>query len=192
MPGSSQPHAHDESSSRGARDLAWFHFWFSTFGTWLRGDVRGFRDHDHRIHSSVDYRDPPPRSEHAGLRRWVVEHLHKDPVRLPVELRSRAGISILEKFRAKRIEIVVLAVAEDHVHGIGRFPEDQVRAVVGKAKRASSHAIPGVVWAKKCGRKRIRSREQQQETFRYIARHATEGAWLWTFRDPQPGGAINA
>lgn len=189
-----QHHAHDESSNRGASSQrssqrSWFHFWFSTFGTWLRGDRRGFRDHDHRIHSSGDYHNPPPAEEHAGLRRWTLEHLHKDPVRLTVPQRSKALDRLIASLQSQDVELLALAVSADHVHGLGRFPDDQARAIIGNAKRSSSHAlraeIPGTLWAKKCALKPIRSASQQRATFDYIVKHADQGASIWTFRDAQ-------
>lgn len=187
------PHADDESASRradGAAPRSWYHAWFSTFGTWLRGDARGFRDHDHRIHSSGDYRNPPPIEEHAGLRRWVIEHLHKDPVRLSVAQRPLVGRVVVHQLVKRGAAVLVMAIASDHVHVVLRCSAGEVRQLIGHAKRWSSHSIrdqiPGAVWAKKCGLKRIRSRAQQVSTFEYITRHASRGAWVWTFRDPLP------
>jgi REP element-mobilizing transposase RayT len=189
------PHADDESASRRAESAApraWYHAWFSTFGTWLRGDARGFRDRDHRIHSSGDYRNPPPIEEHAGLRRWVIEHLHKDPVRLGAPLRRQVGRVMVDQLRQRGAEVLVVAVAADHVHMVLRCGPGEVRQLVGHAKRWSSHAIrgqiPGSVWAKKCGLKLVRSRAQQVAVFKYITRHASRGAWVWTFRDDSPEG----
>jgi REP element-mobilizing transposase RayT len=190
------PHADDESASRRAESASprsWYHAWFSTFGTWLRGDARGFRDRDHRIHSSGDYRNPPPIEEHAGLRRWVIEHLHKDPVRLRAAQRPQVGRVIVQQLRQRGADVLVVAVASDQVHLVLRCGSGEVRQLVGHAKRWSSHAIraqiPGTVWAKKCGLKLIRSRAQQVATFEYITRHASRGAWVWTFRNHPPEGA---
>jgi REP element-mobilizing transposase RayT len=160
----------------------------------LRADERGFRDHDHRIHSSGDYRNPPPKSEHEGLRRWVIRHMHKEPVRLDRALMERVGAEMVRLLLGKGVEVVVLAVMPDHVHGIGRFERDKVRDHVGHAKRYSSHAIrdqiPGTVWGKKRALKRIRDRDHQVKTFTYIVKHSRKGAWVWTFRDAR--GEIGA
>lgn len=188
-------HAHDEGRAsvpnRGAPDsLTWRHFWFSTFGTWLRGDERGFRDHDHRIHSSGDYASPPPHEEHANLRRWVRSVMHKAPVRLDPPIREAAGRVIVGDLRTRGVGLIALAVASDHVHGLGRFPAAAVREIIGCAKRRSSHAVrsalPGTVWAKRCGLKRIADRVHQRRVFRYIEDHRAQGAWVWTFRDSAP------
>src|SRR5205814_7189946 len=47
--------------------MMWRHVVISTRRSWLHGDRRGFRSRGHRIHSSGDYRDPPPQGEHEGL-----------------------------------------------------------------------------------------------------------------------------
>jgi hypothetical protein len=45
----------------------WRHIIVNTKNTWFHGDDRAVRDRDHRIHSSGDYKNPPPEGEHAGL-----------------------------------------------------------------------------------------------------------------------------
>ncbi len=113
--------------------------------------------------------------------------MHKAPVRLSPAMRERAGRAMILEAERKDIPLLVLAVMSDHVHGIGRFPASDVRALVGRIKIASSHSIrdeiPGAVWGKKCKFKLITSKAQQVDTFRYIERHVEEGAWVWTFRN---------
>ena len=46
---------------------AWWHLILSGRNTWLPGDARGFRNRDHRVHSSGDYKNRPPQGEHQGL-----------------------------------------------------------------------------------------------------------------------------
>ncbi|MFN0131206.1 MAG: hypothetical protein ACKVW3_01535 [Phycisphaerales bacterium] len=182
-------HAHDESSSRGAsnEDCAWYHFMFSTYGAWLRGDARGFRDHGHRIHSSGDYRNPPPADEHAGLRTWTKRAMRKPAVSLTPDQRREALAWLVRALRARGVELLALAVMAQHVHGLGRFEVAHARRVIGLAKARSSHAlrdaIPGAVWAKKCALRLIRDRLHQATTFRYIINHEREGGKVWTFRD---------
>lgn len=73
------------------------------------------------------------------------------------------------------------------MHPVLRCASPHVRMILGYAKRSLSHAIraqvQAIVWAKKCGVKTIRSREQQRATSQCIERHARKGAWVWTVRD---------
>lgn len=73
----------------------WFHIMWSTYGVWLHGDPRGFRDRFHRIHSSGDYKHPPPKGEHAGLHRYMARIMHKEPVSLDRSLREPTLDAIL-------------------------------------------------------------------------------------------------
>ena len=176
-------HAHHERTATQDPPRAWFHIWFSTYGTWLRGDARGFRDHDHRIHSSGDYRSPPPPDEHAGLRIWTRAHMHKEPVRLTPTQRVSTCAKLVELFQAKSARMLIIAVALDHVHALGSFPVARLRTIVGHAKKYSSYAlrseIQGAVWARKCRPKRVKDIDQQRATFAYIKDHATQGAAIW-------------
>jgi len=163
---------------------------FSTFGTWLRGDARGFRDHGHRIHSSGDYRSPPPPAEHAGLRRWVQRVMHKRPVVLDASARVVVRDWLVASLTTRGVQVVALAVASDHVHALVRCRRRDVRRLVGLAKARASLAIgdahPGTVWGKRCAIKAIRDRSHHVATFRYIVAHSRAGAAVWTYREPAP------
>src|SRR5947207_10093448 len=50
-------------------ETAWIHVVVGTYRSWDFGDERGFRSRKHRIHSSGDYKNPPPKREHEGLRK---------------------------------------------------------------------------------------------------------------------------
>jgi hypothetical protein len=168
----------------------WYHFMFSTFGSWIRGDRRGFRDHDHRMHCRGDYKNPPKPSAFGGLRSWVLRNMHKEPVRLSLPLQRRVSALLVEEFLSRDVNLLCLAVMPDHVHGLGQFDFDTAEKLVGLAKARSSEAIstdvPGVVWGKRARLKEIRDREHHIETFRYICDHEHEGAVVWTFRKRSP------
>lgn len=109
--------------------------------------------------------------------------MHKDPVRLGPELRARVGLVMVEDLRARGADLLILAVARDHVHGLARLDGRHARMLIGHAERRSSHAIrdviSGCVWGRRCGLKNIRDRAHQTSTYRYIESHADHGAWVW-------------
>jgi len=170
----------------------WYHVMFSTYGAWLRADERGFRDPGHRVHSSGNYRSPPPPHEHAALRHWVKQHMRKAPVRLDPALQREAGILLVGELWAIDADPLVIAVSAEHVHLLALFADEEVRDRVGRIKRRSSHAlrrvIPGSLWAKGCDTRRVFDRAHQRTVFRYISEHREEGAWVWTFRDEENKG----
>lgn len=166
---------------------AWFHIMWSTFGTWLPGDGRGFRNHQHRIHSDHDYTTPEVTNRHVGLRRYSQRVMHKPPVRLDRE-QSRVVLRMLRiATTRKQIELLACSVSPTRVHLLAKFDEDAQPTDIGQLKRVSSRAIPeirGRLWGARWHDLRIRDRQHQASVFRYIVAHAQkENAVVWTFRD---------
>jgi REP element-mobilizing transposase RayT len=162
----------------------WFHIMWSTYGAWLHGDPRGFRDRFHRIHSSGDYKNPPPAGEHAGLHRYMSGIMHKDRVVLDASCRAFALDAILDKVSRLGLLVICASVSATHVHLLARLAHDTIPDVVGKLKRHSSHAlrnvIPGQIWGARREAKPIRDRAHQLNAFNYILDHAgKEGAAVW-------------
>jgi len=167
----------------------WFHITFSTYGQWLPGDPRGFRSWKHVIHSSGDYKNPPPRDEHEGLRRYSKARLTHDPITLTPQQRETCALAIVEKLKEKSAEVLAVAVGGRHVHIQARMEDREARFIVGAAKQAASHRLrrelPGTIWAARCRTEPITAKTHQESLFRYILRHRSEGAFVRTFRDAE-------
>ncbi len=166
----------------------WYHLILNTRGTWLPGDPRGFRARNHQIHSSGDYKHPPPTGEHAGLH----DHSRKissPAVTLSTSLRSAVGRALLGKIQAQTHPVIAICVGSNHAHILIELPDDRakVKELVGTWKQAASHKIsadqPGEIWARGCDPIPIRDQAHQTKTYHYILRHQREGAWVWSFRD---------
>ncbi len=164
----------------------WFHIVFNTHGSWLHGDERGFHSRGHRLHSSGDYRHPPPSGEHAGLHRYMSARC---PMTVTIEpwLRACAGRAVVRDLERRGARPLVVSVGATHVHALAELPRDTPKAEVGTVKRVASLALrgsmPGRVWSEGCTIKPIRDDGHQREVYGYIRRHASEGAWAWTFRE---------
>jgi REP element-mobilizing transposase RayT len=170
--------------------LQWWHVIISTYNSWLPGDERGFRSRDHKIHSSGDYKSPPPADEHAGLRRYHQQHAGEVVV-IPQECRETVGQAILAKLNKLGYRVLVISVAATHSHWLSELPEDEreVRLIVGQCKTKSSHAlrhhVPGRVWAYRGKNIRVKDREHQLNAYGYILKQ--EGAWIWDFKKQAQG-----
>lgn len=168
---------------------SWFHITFSTYGTWLPGDPRGFRTWKHKIHSSGDYKHRPPKGEHAGLRTLARTTMRSRAVTLTRRQRETCAHAIVEKLTEKGCEVVAVAVTGQHVHLQIRLEDRDIKRVIGLAKQLASHRVrdelPGTIWGARCRIDPIRSKEHQQCVFRYIQRHEREGAFVWTFTEGQ-------
>jgi len=84
---------------------------------------------------------------------------------------------------------IVAAVDGRHAHMLVKLPDHPptMRAIVGQAKRVASKSIrkqlPGKVWATGGKFKRIRDRQHQVNSFKYILYEQGPGAWAWSLRD---------
>ena len=169
---------------------SWWHLVLTGRYTWLPGDRRGFRNREHRIHSSGDYKTPPPREEHELLR----EHYHDAATQVRLfdsAARVCIGEAMLAKLRKMNLRCLTLAVSPSHAHILVECEDDYQAAqrVASKLKQASSYAVrdtfPGKIWARLGKPIPIRDRQHHQKVFHYILNHARkEGAWTWKFDAP--------
>jgi hypothetical protein len=172
--------------------MRWRHVVISTYGSWLPGDPRGFRSKDHAIHSSGDYKNPPPPGEHAGLHRHA-KGITGAPVMIPAALRPMVGEAILAKLLKLELRVLAVSVAGMHSHLLVELPDNPItiRHLIGQCKSVSSHAIrerlPGRVWAYGGGFKPVDDPEHQRNVYTYILNQSD--AWTWTYKDtPKPQG----
>ena len=164
----------------------WYHITFGTYGSWIPGDPRGFRSKHEKIHSSGDHRNPPPPGEHAKLHQHI-KQIKPDPICIPQPLLSIVGNTIVNDAAKRNYPLLTLSVSPMHVHMLIELPISETATEVGKIKRQASMAItkqlPGRMWAKGCGIKPIRDKAHQVNTFNYILKHRTHGAWVWSFKE---------
>ena len=166
----------------------WYHINGNTYGTWLRGDQRGWRARHHREHCEGDYKNPPPPGQHDGLLARSRNLMKHNPVLLDVESRQIAGQAMVEMLLHQKIEVIALALDAKHFHVLAKFPDTRVRPRIGRAKKHAyfelrSRGRKDSVWAIRTRVLPVRNREHQVRVFRYIEDHAKRGAWLWTFRN---------
>lgn len=169
--------------------MAWRHVVISTHNSWLPGEPRGFRARDHKIHSSGDYKNPPPEGEHAGLYEYS-KRISGDPVVIPRHLREEIGRAILGELDKQGLRVLALAVSGQHAHLLVELPDDKkkVRQIVGRCKTAACYAVreqmPGTIWGRYGSYDRIKDAQHQRNTYYYILRQ--DGAWVWCFREETP------
>lgn len=166
----------------------WYHVQSNTYGTWLPGDPRGWREKRHRRHVAGDYRNPPPAGSGDAIHRRARSLLKKPPVRLEVVQRETVGRALIEMLVRQSIEVLVLSMDSVHLHLLARFPDRRVRPRVGRGKkhayfRLHEEGFVGKLWERGCHVVPIKDRKHQVNVFHYIRRHASHGAWVWTFRD---------
>jgi hypothetical protein len=104
---------------------------------------------------------------------------------LPPELRELLGLAIKERLERLGALLVCIAVCGQHVHLLAEMPINQPRAWMGIAKKHGWFALrargwTGKLWGKRSKAVCIRDRQHQLNAYRYIVRHAEQGAWVWS------------
>ena len=166
------------------------HVTIHAHGTWLHGDPRGFRSRDHRIHSSGDYKNPPPIGEHAGLHRFHRER-SDPPTYFPTELWPTLGNVLVRYLIDESHRVLIVSVSKTHVHLLVELPTplEQVKMIIGFAKSRSSRAVkdemPGSIWGEGGDFEPVLSAGHEANAFLYI-QDEQGPAWTWTHLDPLP------
>jgi len=166
----------------------WRHVIINTRCTWLHGDPRGFRSREHRIHSSGDYRNPPPKGEHAGLHQFQRDQT-RDEVRIGRSDRAIIGREIVRYLQTEGFRTLAIAVTKVHTHLLVELPGalGEVKTIIGSAKKRSSRAMKqtlhGSIWAAGGKYKRVLESSHLENAFKYILYDQGGDAWTWSYRD---------
>jgi REP element-mobilizing transposase RayT len=166
----------------------WRHVMVNTHGTWLPGCEKGFRNRRHRIHSSGDYKHPPPPDEHKGLRAYNRTRAKK-PRTIPSECREAVGGAFVKRLRKEGCTVLAISVSAEHVHALVELPNDRgmIRKVIGRCKQYATRCLPpaphGDLWADGGEFKPITERDHQLNVYEYILTRQGHWAWTWSFRD---------
>ena len=166
----------------------WYHVNGNTYGTWLPGDPRGWREKRHRKHVEGDYKNPPPKGSGDALLYHSRKLLKHPPVRLNREQQKVAGRAMVDELVAKGIEVLVLSMDAIHYHILARFHDKRVRPVVGLAKLNAYHRLRDQwkvqkAWERLSHVKPVTDRTHQVNVFNYILSHKEKGAWVWNYRE---------
>ncbi len=99
----------------------WFHCMGSTYGTWVRGDQRGWRARHHREHVDGDYKNPSPPGKYDEIFAHSKDLMNRDEVLLNRDQRVIACLEMGKTFLYHKIELIDLSVGAAHFHLLARF-----------------------------------------------------------------------
>jgi len=166
----------------------WYHINGNTYGTWLRGDPRGWRARHHREHCDGDYKNPPPPGKYDALYQQSKRLMKHNPVLLDRAAQELAGRALVEMLDMQNIPVIALSLDKRHYHILAKFPDNKVRPVIGRAKKHAYHVLrnqghQGPVWGKRARVLPVRNRQHQVNVYHYIIDHQKRGSWVWTFKE---------
>ncbi len=166
----------------------WWLVTWTTYGTWLPGDPRGFQTW--RGHEYV----PPPRryakpgeptyrsDDYTDLYRISQERLNEAPLTLTHSQCVMAVEAIVQELTDMPMQPSVLAIGHVHSHFLAQFRALKARPAVGRLKAAATRRLheSGVdserVWCRDCHLKSKAAGREFRDAFVYVYRHKREGA----------------
>lgn len=99
----------------------WYHVVGNTYGTWLRGDPRGWRSRHHRDDCEGDYKSPPPAGKHDDKFALSQRLMRRERVILTPMQRRVACHEMVDTLRFHAVEIIDVCVTPRHYHILARF-----------------------------------------------------------------------
>lgn len=168
----------------------WFHVVLHTYGTWLRGDPRGWRARHHREHVEGDYKNPPPRGKYDPLHEYSRSLMKRDAVRIDEIVVIEF---VLEKFRQRldqyKTPWAIASFDGVHLYCLMQCNERAPRIISGIAKQYATAQLRAhglavglnlqlgqSIWAKRSKEKPIADAEHYDDAFNYIHDHALRNA----------------
>ncbi|MCC7475600.1 MAG: hypothetical protein IT425_09405 [Pirellulales bacterium] len=168
----------------------WWLVSWTTYGTWLPGDPRGFCTWRKR-----EYVPPPKRYAQPGeatyqAAEYVSTHtlakaMCGEPVYLTPAQMQMALSAIVEEIAALPVTPVIIALGSWHVHWLCNFGTLKIRPTIGRVKAAATrvlneHGFQGKrPWTKGCNMRSKPTREACRAAYRYVRDHRDQGSLVY-------------
>src|SRR5438093_3751255 len=95
---------------------SWYHLTVHVYGSWLRGDSRGWRSRHHREHVDGDYKNPPPKGKYDRLHEQSKRLMKRQRVVLTPEQRAFACRAMVGALLSLAVEVIAFCVGGKHWH----------------------------------------------------------------------------
>jgi hypothetical protein len=174
----------------------WYHCTLHTYGTWLRGDPRGWRARHHREHVDGDYRNPPPKGRYDSLHAYSKSLMKRDAV----EIDDRAIIeyvlrALLDRLQEYHTPVAIGSFDGVHAHLLMQCLTRPPRILVGIAKQYATAQLKAHgsavgfdlnlqegegIWGKRSHPVPITDPDHYGNAFDYIRKHERKGAIVIT------------
>ncbi|MFA5252871.1 MAG: transposase [Phycisphaerae bacterium] len=137
---------------------------WTTYGSWLQGDRRGFVK-EGRIYPA-----------NKTLAYSNIQKLSKDPVKLSKAHRQQAANAIFEKAKQLNQKICALWVASNHIHIVTEYTPKPIDEIVKYYKNAAQvelrkKGLTGRIWTKGFDKRYCFDEESLQNRINYVNSH---------------------
>ena len=140
---------------------------WTTYGTWLQGDKRGY------------VKDSEVIKKNEKLRQDNEQRLVKEAVRLNITEKQVVRQAIEDEAEKQNVKLDAIAVCSNHVHIVVRYSGCKIEDVVRHFKQAGiaalkKYGMTGKVWTKKYDNRFCFDEKSLQARIAYVNRHNDE------------------
>lgn len=137
---------------------------FTTYGTWLQGDAKGF------------VTDGEVRGENIALKKSNVGNLKGTAVRLGRREKEIVRNAIIEAAKRFEQKILAITVYSNHVHIVCEYVDVPINVIVGYYKNAGRVALQkngfgGKVWTRGYDRRFCFTGDELARRIKYVKNH---------------------
>ena len=177
--------------------MTWWLVTWSTYGSWLPGDPRGFQ-----TRRGKEYVPPPERYAKPGeptynpsdysKRYQSAKAMGAAPGKLAASHRKCVLDAVVKQLAKLPVVPAALAVSSEHSHLLAKFGGLKIRTTAGVLKGEATKALREAgfneeqIWGAECHMKSKKEGREFQIALRYVSNHVDEGAevCIWPeFRD---------
>lgn len=169
----------------------WLVTW-TTYGSWLSGDPRGFQTWRARRYVPPPKRyaksDEPTYNPAAYRSEWeLAKQVCPNAVRLTLQEQQLTLDAIVEVLSTLQMTPRILAVGDWHVHLVAQFYLLPIRPTVGRFKAAATVAIPNPgnrkrIWTDNCHMQSLSDDDSVRDGTDYVRDHAEQGALIYEWQ----------
>lgn len=172
--------------------MKWWLVTWSTYGSWLPGDPRGFQTWRGR-----DYVPPPKRYATPGEKSYdpakyagryeEAKAVTGAAVKLTAEQRRITSGAFVAEIAKLPIVPSIMAVSNEHGHLLAKFGALKIRRTVGVLKGEATKALHRSghrqedFWGKECHMKSKKEGREFRVAFDYVHRHLDDGAIVYVW-----------
>lgn len=168
----------------------WWLVTWTTYGTWLPGDPRGYCTWRERVYVPPPARYAKPgeevydRTKHA-TKHQVALHATEEAVRLARAQMQIVQDAIVEDVAEMPITPAIMSVGHSHIHLLAQFGGLKIRKAVGRLKSAATRKLredgfrAKRGWTKGCDMKSKTNAKAFENAYRYVRRHREQGCLVY-------------
>jgi len=167
----------------------WWLVSWTTYGTWLPGDKRGYCTHRSKVYVPPPIRyakpgEPTYQPTEHNLVLKLAQSVTDDPVYLTAEQMKVAFDSIVTEIAEIPVVPAILSLGEWHIHWLCYFGPLTIKPIVERVKAAATRELNSRgfsgrrPWTRGCNTRSKATRKECRSAYRYVKRHLEQSCLI--------------